>query len=281
MFPKCNDEFHQFITWIWPVNPITRTCTRFLLFADAFPQWNFDWNKATLWDLIAATGLVILFKLDSNHRFLACKAFKFVGWPKKNKGWPWKRIGHLSGPMPYHALCIIPSPYVNSNWSYDLETAKLGFNLRPWPFAWKSLLSMVITPESLMTIRWWEHNEKGVTERRVDRRMDWQTDWTIHKAAWSQLKMKLGHLIENKCGYQVYITSSLSPFHGTASLCGGVCFRRNRSICHFAPNAPPESCWCSSRISWYYQNPLYTHRILLALTAWRSQKTEVRMSQFI
>ena len=30
---------------------------------------------------------------------------------------------------PHQALCIISSPYVNSNWSYGSETAKLGFDL--------------------------------------------------------------------------------------------------------------------------------------------------------
>ena len=33
-----------------------------------------------------------------------------------------------------------------------------------------------------MMIRWWEHSQKGV--------MDRQTDWTIHRAAWSQLKIQ-------------------------------------------------------------------------------------------
>ena len=40
-------------------------------------------NKANLRDLIAATGRVILFKLDSNHRFVACVTLKFDGWPRK------------------------------------------------------------------------------------------------------------------------------------------------------------------------------------------------------
>ena len=31
--------------------------------------------------------------------------------------------------MPLQALCMISSPYVNSNWSYGPETAKLGFDL--------------------------------------------------------------------------------------------------------------------------------------------------------
>ena len=39
-------------------------------------------NKANLRDLTAATGLVILLKLDSN-RFFALVTFKFDGWPRK------------------------------------------------------------------------------------------------------------------------------------------------------------------------------------------------------
>ena len=86
---------------------------------------------------------------------------------------------------------------MNSNWSYSPETVKLGcdlcdLDLWPWPFAWTSLLSLVISPENFMMIRWWEHSQKGVTDRQTDRRTDGQTDgrtdWTIHRAAWSQLK---------------------------------------------------------------------------------------------
>ena len=78
---------------------------------------------------------------------------------------------------------------MNSIWSYSPETVKLGcdlcdLDLWPWPFAWTSLPSLVITPENFMMIRWWEHSQKGVTDGRTDRR----TDWTIHRAAWSQLK---------------------------------------------------------------------------------------------
>ena len=40
-------------------------------------------NKANLRDLIAATGLVILLKLDSNRQFFACVTLKFNGWPRK------------------------------------------------------------------------------------------------------------------------------------------------------------------------------------------------------
>ena len=82
---------------------------------------------------------------------------------------------------------------MNSNWSYSPETVKLGrdlcdLDLWPWPFAWTSLLTMVITPENFMMIRWWEHGEKGVTDRRTDGRTDRRTENTICRAAWSQLK---------------------------------------------------------------------------------------------
>ena len=60
-----------------------------------------------------------------------------------------------------------------------LTSVTLTFDLWPWPFAWTSLLTMVITPENYMMIRWWEHGEKGVTDGRTDRQTDRQTDrWT-------------------------------------------------------------------------------------------------------
>ena len=73
---------------------------------------------------------------------------------------------------------------VRKRLSWVLTSVTLTFDLWPWPFAWTSLLSLVITPENFMMIWWWEHGEKGVTDRRTDR---W-TDWTSHIAAWSSLK---------------------------------------------------------------------------------------------
>ena len=64
-----------------------------------------------------------------------------------------------------------------------VTSVTLTFDL--WPFAWTSLLSLVITPENFMMIRW-EHSQKGVTDRHR------RTENTIHVAAWSQLK--IGHL---------------------------------------------------------------------------------------
>ena len=81
---------------------------------------------------------------------------------------------------------------VRKRLSWVLTSVTLTFDLWPWPFAWTSLLTMVITPENFMMIRWWEHGEKGVTDgqtdRRTDRQTDRQTENTICRAAWSQLK---------------------------------------------------------------------------------------------
>ena len=83
--------------------------------------------------------------------------------------------------MLLQAMCIISKPAVNSNWSYSPETVKLGFDLcdlNLWPlFAWTSLLSIVITPENFTMIRWQEHSEKNVTDRRTSFSMNKPTTW--------------------------------------------------------------------------------------------------------
>ena len=87
----------------------------------------------------------------------------------------------------HHHMWIQTGVRVPKRLSWVLTSATLTFDLWPWPFAWTSLLSLVITPEHFMMIRWWEHSGKGVTDRQTDR----QTDWTIHRAAWSQLKTEM------------------------------------------------------------------------------------------
>ena len=83
---------------------------------------------------------------------------------------------------------------VRKRLSWVVTSVTLTFDLWPWPFAWTLPWSWVITPENIMMIRWWEHSQKGVTDRQTDRqtdrRTDGQTENTIHRAAWSQLKMQ-------------------------------------------------------------------------------------------
>ena len=67
---------------------------------------------------------------------------------------------------------------VRKRLSWVLTSVTLTFDLWPRPFAWTSLLTMVITPENFMMIPWWEHGEKGVTDGQTDRDRgtDGQTD---------------------------------------------------------------------------------------------------------
>ena len=83
--------------------------------------------------------------------------------------------------------------------SWVLTSVTLTFDLWPWTFAWTLLWSLVIIPENFMMIGWWEHCQKGVTDRRTDRQTDRQTgrqtdrqtEIAILKAAWSQLKITI------------------------------------------------------------------------------------------
>ena len=89
----------------------------------------------------------------------------------------------------HHHMWIQTRVTVRKRLSWVLTSVTLTFDLWPWPFAWALLLSLVITLENFMMIRWWGHGEKGVTDGRTDG----QTDWTSHIDAWSQLKT-IGHL---------------------------------------------------------------------------------------
>ena len=91
----------------------------------------------------------------------------------------------------HHHMWFQTRVTVRKQLSWVLTSVTLTFDLWPWPFAWTSLLSLVITPENFMMIRWWEYGEKGVTDGQMDGQTDGQTDWTSHIAAWSQLKLRL------------------------------------------------------------------------------------------
>ena len=80
----------------------------------------------------------------------------------------------------HHNMWIQTGVTVRKRLNGVMTFVTLTFDLRPWPFAWTSLLSLVITPENFMMIRWWEHSQKGVTDGQTDRRTDRQTDGKYH-----------------------------------------------------------------------------------------------------
>ena len=94
----------------------------------------------------------------------------------------------------HHHMWIETRVTVRKRLSWVVTSVTLTFDLWPWPFAWTLPWSLVITPETpdnFMMIRWWEHCQKGVTDRRTDRQTyiqtdrqtDRQTENTIHRAA--------------------------------------------------------------------------------------------------
>ena len=91
----------------------------------------------------------------------------------------------------HHHMQIQTGVTVWKRLSWVVTSVTLTFDLWPWPFAWTLRSSLVITPENCTMIRWWEHSQKGVTDRRTDGQTDRQTENTICRAAWSQLKIIL------------------------------------------------------------------------------------------
>ena len=57
----------------------------------------------------------------------------------------------------YYHMWIQTGVTVRKRLSWVVTSATLTFDLWPWPFAWTSLLSLVIIPENFMMIGWWEH----------------------------------------------------------------------------------------------------------------------------
>ena len=73
-------------------------------------------------------------------------------------------------------ICIQTVVMVRKWLNWVLTSLTLTIDLWPWPFAWTSPLSMVLTPDNFMMIQWWKHSEKGVTDGPTDRRTDRLTD---------------------------------------------------------------------------------------------------------
>ena len=91
------------------------------------------------------------------------------------------------------------------------------------------------------------------------------------------LGLKLNHVSKRgQTNVVTNVASSLPIFHGSTTMHGGICFQCNRLICHFAPNAPPESFTSPTRVLWYHRNTLYTHINLFAFTVWHALSNHIR-----
>ena len=72
---------------------------------------------------------------------------------------------HIKLCAPFHRhMWIQTAVTVRKRLNWVLNSVALTFDPWPWPFAWTSLLSMVITPENFMMIQWEGHCPKAVTD---------------------------------------------------------------------------------------------------------------------
>ena len=74
-------------------------------------------------------------------------------------------------------------------------------DLWPWPFAWSLPWSLAITPENFMMIGWWEHSQKGVTDRQTDRQTDGRTSFSMDKPT-TWCKSGQVSLVSSSCLYK-------------------------------------------------------------------------------
>ena len=97
--------------------------------------------------------------------------------------WPWNLTDDLkkeygTSPEQHQALCIISSPYVNSNWSYGLETAKWVHNLCNLDL-WPLTLTFCMDITSVIGNHSWKFHDDTMREplsKRCQRQTDRQTD---------------------------------------------------------------------------------------------------------
>ena len=143
--------------------------------------------------------------LGQNRRFLEPCDLEIWWMTLKNNRAPLLSTIKLYASF-YHHMWIQIGVTVRKRLNWVMTSVTLTFDLWPWPFAWTSLLSLVITPENFVAIRWQEHSEKGVTDRQTDRqtdgRTDGQTERGVLRAAWSQLKIFRCY-IQLKCKHKL------------------------------------------------------------------------------
>ena len=97
--------------------------------------------------------------------------------------WPWNLTDDLkkhkgTSSILLQALCIISSPYVNSNWSYDPETAKWGHDLCDLDL-WPLTLTFCMDITSVIgnySCKFNDDTMTGTLSKRCHRQTDRQTD---------------------------------------------------------------------------------------------------------
>ena len=135
----------------------------------------------------------------------------------------------------HHHMWIQTGVTVRKRLSWVVTSVTLTFDLWPWPFAWTLRWSLVITPENFKMIRWWEHSQKGVTDRRTDGQTDRRTENTICRAAWSQLKNVKRHHTRVTGMSDILKTGDAPSFNSPSALPQNPENRNNQPVKMFSP----------------------------------------------
>ena len=121
-----------------------------------------------------------------------------IFWPV----WPWNLTdsrNNRASPLCHFKLCATFRSHLliltevtvwkGLNWG-KIDPLTFGFGFWPWPVAWTSSLSIGISPENFMMIRWEKHSQI-VWQRyeEMDRQTDRRMDRTVHRTVWSQRKI--------------------------------------------------------------------------------------------
>ena len=155
---------------------------------------------------------------------------------------------------------------MNFNWSYSPETVKLGFDLCdldlcPWPFAWTSHWSLVIT-ENFMMIRWWKqwtrHSENDNTPQPLDQ---WTNSPFIGQQVGNCKSFTLTH----------YLADLFAMHHGPRSIV--LCIQNHIKLTSLSFQLrQPSYSWVTAILIFYLQNP--------RSRSWVRSKFEVTMWVF-
>ena len=133
-------------------------------------------------------------------------------WRMKNNRAPFLSIIKLYATF-HHHMWIQTGVTVRKRLSWVVTPMTLTFDLWPWPFARTLPWTLVITPENFMIIRLWEHCLSVCpwqADRRTDRQTDRRTEKTIHRAAWSQLKIAKRRKLQNSSTCLMYISNAVA-----------------------------------------------------------------------
>ena len=174
----------KFDRWHWKtIGHLLCVASSFVHHFIAISKFKLELSWKTIGHLLNATSSFV-------HHFVAICEFKLELQSKNAQFgskstiflavWPWNLTDDLEKQWSsllsnimlcasfHHHMWIQTGVMVRKWISWVLTSVTLTFDVWPWPFAWTLLMSLVITPENFVMIRWWEHSKKGVRDRRTD-----------------------------------------------------------------------------------------------------------------